>query len=85
MALLGRLLPSLIAEYIPPEDEYWENYLLLLRIVDLILAPQILQDEVAYLQTLICEHHTKFVELYPDSSITPKMHYMIHVPRLILQ
>ena len=84
MGLFGRLLPYLIARYIPVEDKHWENYLLLLQIVDLILAPEILQDEVAYLQRLIAEHHSNFVKLYSSATVTPKMHYLIHVPRLIL-
>ena len=59
MGLLGRLLPVLIAEDIPLCDEYWQNFLLLREIIDFILAPELLEDEVPYLQLLIGEHHYK--------------------------
>uniref|UniRef100_A0A1X7TV16 Uncharacterized protein n=1 Tax=Amphimedon queenslandica TaxID=400682 RepID=A0A1X7TV16_AMPQE len=32
---------------------------------------------------LISEHHSNFMTLYPQQSVTPKMHYMVHMPRLI--
>lgn len=85
MWLLGRLLPMMVGQHIPEGDEFWENYLLMLSITDLLLAPKITEDEVAYLQILISQHHTAFAELYPDASVIPKMHYMLHMPRLILQ
>lgn len=85
MGLLGRLLPVLIAEDIPESDEYWCNFLLLREIIDFILAPELLEDEIAYLQLLIGDHHRNFKHLYPSHSITPKMHFMIHVPRLMVE
>ena len=85
MGLLGTLLPVLIAEDIPLCDEYCQNFLLLRKICDLMLAPELLEDEVAYLQVLIEEHHSNFKCLYRSQSITPNMHFMIHVPRLILE
>ena len=27
---------------------------------------------------------TEFIDLFPDASVIPKMHYMVHIPRLIL-
>ena len=53
--------------------------------VDLLFAPEISDDEIGYLQMLIVDHHTDFVQLYPECSVTPKMHYMVHMPRLILK
>lgn len=75
----------MIGKYIPENDENWENFLLLLEILDLLMAPEITGDEVAHLDSLILEHHLQFKELYPDSSIIPKMHCMVHMPRLIRQ
>ncbi len=67
------------------QKEYWANFLLLLRVVDLLTAPQITEDEVACLSLWVTEHHITFVELYPNETVTPKMHYMVHMPRLILK
>ena len=82
MRLLSRLLPYMLGSNIPTGDEYWENFLLLLEIADLLLAPQITEDEVAYLKILI---HSKFVQLYPSSSVTPNIHFLVHAPCLILE
>ena len=49
------------------------------------MAPEITHDEVAYLQVLIRDHHTAFMKLYPAASIIPKMHYIVHMPRLIME
>ncbi len=85
MALLGRLLPFMVGEHVPVGDEFWANYLLLLQVVDLLMAPEISEDEVALLDMMIREHHTTFVDLYPEESVTPKLHYLVHMPRLILK
>lgn len=85
MWLLGRLLPYLLSKHVPEEDEHWRNYLLMLHISGLLLAPEITRDEVGYLGILLSEHHESFVQLYPHESVLPKMHFLIHTPRLILQ
>uniref|UniRef100_A0A1X7V576 C2H2-type domain-containing protein n=1 Tax=Amphimedon queenslandica TaxID=400682 RepID=A0A1X7V576_AMPQE len=33
---------------------------------------------------LIEDHHEEFVRLYPFVAVTPKMHYMVHMPRLMM-
>lgn len=82
---LGRLLPVIVGDKVLENDKHWQHYLSTLEIVDLILAPEILPEEVACLKILITEHHTTFVHLYPYVSVIPKMHYLIHVPRLMLK
>jgi len=82
---LARNLPLLIGGLIPDEDEHWGLFCDLLEIMRIIFAPTVSANQVAYLQVLIQNHHEKFKELYPDCSITPKMHYMIHMPRTILR
>ena len=70
----------MIGEQVPENDRKWRNYLLLLEIVDYLFAPVISQHVVAYLSVIIEEHHQGFIELYPECSVTPKIHYMIHYP-----
>lgn len=83
MWTLARYLPMLVGQYIPTEDQHWLNYLTLLDIMDYLVAPSISIDETAHLKVLIQEHHITFGQLYPHASIIPKMHYLIHAPRLI--
>ena len=85
MWTLGRLLPVMIGEHLPVGEKNWNNFILLLHIVDTLLAPKVSRDEVAYLKTMIEEHHSSFVRLYPEASVIPKMHFLIHTPRLLLQ
>ena len=52
--------------------------------MDYLLAPVISPDEIAFLRLLIEQNHLDFKVLYPNCSITPKLHYMIHYPEYIL-
>lgn len=82
MWLLGRVLPVMLGHLISEDDEHWLCFLKLLHIVQMLLSPVITSDETYYLDILIAEHHETFTCLYPNCSVTPKMHYMVHMPRL---
>ena len=69
----------------PDDDEHWLLYLQMMEIVDLLFSPKLTADHAAYLAALINDHHHDFCQLYPDCNIIPKMHFMIHIPRLIHQ
>ena len=75
---LARLLPLMIGYCVPENDDYWK----LLEILRYVLAPEILHDEVGMLSVLIVDFLSEFVQLYPQASV---MHYMVHIPRLILK
>lgn len=68
----------------PNGDTKWENYLLLL-IADYLSAHGIHPDEVAHMKDFTEDHHSAFINLYPDASIIPKMHNVVHMPQRILQ
>ena len=77
---LARMLPLLIGDLVPSDNHYWQLFLLLLKITDIMMAPRCTSAIAAYLRQLIEEHHTLFRELYPDRPLTPKLHYLVHVP-----
>ena len=83
MWCLARLLPLMIGEYVPDDDDRWKLFLTLLTIVDYVFAPRTNQENVSYLATLIKDHHQEFKCVYPNSPITPKLHNMIHIPEWI--
>ena len=85
MWLLGRIFPLIIGEYVPENDERWRLYLNMMNIVDILFAPNTTTDHATYLATLIDDHHHDFCELYPQSSIIPKMHFMVHMPRMMIK
>ena len=82
---LARYSPLLIGDLIPEGDDHWQNFLLMLDIVDIIFAPVADTSLVAHLRSKIHEHHTEFIRLYPDASVIPKMHFIVHYPILILR
>ena len=81
MWLLGRILPLLIGDLVPDDDEKWINFLLLMDIVDLLFSLKLTEDQVAYLSVKVTDHHEEFVRLYGRENAVPK----IHMARLILE
>ena len=76
----------MIDRYTPEGVEYYIGELfLLLEICDYLLAPEITPDEAVHVKVLIETHHAAFANLYPDASVISKMHFMIHMPRLIIR
>ena len=85
MWCLARYLPMLIGTQVPDDHEHWKSFLQLLKIVGIIFSPIVTPGVCAYVQVLIEEHLTAFGQLYPESTITPKMHYLMHYPRNMLR
>lgn len=74
--LLVRILPFVIAEFIPHDDVYWHCFLLLRKIMDIVFCPLYSESLCTSLKSLIKEHHTMFVRLY--KKFTPKFHFLLH-------
>ena len=85
MWCLGPLLPVMIGDMIPVDDEHWQNFLDMMTIVDYVFAPAVTPDIAAFLHDKIRDHHDRFCRLYPGSSFIPKLHYMLHIPEWILK
>lgn len=80
MWCLGRYLPILIGDKIPEKYPYWENFLSHLEIMGEIFAPITSEDRLDYLAMLIEDFLEDFRVLYQERRLTPKMHYLLHVP-----
>lgn len=78
MMTLSRNFPLLIGDKVPEGDSKWNSFLLLLKICRIALSPICVPDTVPYLKVLIEEKLSTFKELYPDTRLIPKFHYMIH-------
>ena len=85
MWLLGRILPLIIGEFVPEEDQSWDLYLRMMEKVDLLFSLSTSDEYAAYISVLINDHHHDFCQLYPDSAVIPKMHFMVHMPRLMIK
>ena len=84
MILLVRILPFLVADKVDEDNQYWQCFLLLRKIVDIVLCPISSESISTSLKLYITDHHKRFVSLYGTSYYTPKMHFIIHYPEQIL-
>ena len=80
MWTLARNLPVMIGDLVPKDDSNWECYLLLLDILDICMAPILNEELISYLSLLIQHHHEMYRTVYPDETLLPKHHYMVHYP-----
>lgn len=83
MWCLVRYIPLLVGDLVQEDDENWDNFLNLLKIVEYVFARVTTLDKTTYLELLIEEFLTDFTQLYPHRPLTPKMHYLIHIPTWI--
>lgn len=82
-----RLLPILVSRWIkdPIKSEVWQLCLKLREITEFICAPKIHLSEVGYVNVLLEEYVHLRKTLFPDHTLKPKHHYLLHYPDLILQ
>jgi hypothetical protein len=78
------IFPLLIGDLIPEDDNVWQFFLTLLKIIDILLCRNIDNSTVLYLESLISEHHESYVQLFHDT-LKPKHHFMLHYPHIIKQ
>ena len=85
MWCLGRFLPMIVGAKVPENDEKLQQYLKMLDIIDVVFSPVRSANQAAYLAQLIEEHNKEFKALYPNCSITPKMHYIVNCPSAMIR
>lgn len=72
----------MVGQYVPEDDEHWNCFLNLLRILTIATAFEVTQDGVAMLSSLIEDYLLQFNSLY-HGCVTPKIHYLLHLPEQI--
>lgn len=80
-----RLLPVLVGDLVPIDDPNWECLLLLHAICSISTALAVSVEHSQEMAWLIDAHHELFVKLYGKEAITPKMHFMVHLPKQMLR
>ena len=78
-------LPMMIGDRVPPTEEKWECFLLLLDILQLCTTRVASSAQAGYLAALVFDHQHQFIRCYPGVSVIPKIHYMVHFPKQILR
>jgi len=82
---LCKVLPYILGVKVPADCDKWLNFLRLLQITFLATCPYATADTAGQLSQLITTHHTLFREHYPKAAVTPKMHYLIHLPLQLMK
>lgn len=77
------ILPFLIGDKVPENDDMWKLYLLLRDIVDIVFADTCSVGDSVYLKCKIEDHHSLFMTLFPDRRMLPKHHILVHYPQVM--
>ncbi len=83
--VISRYIPYILFRIVKNEAclPYIELLLLLQEITDLVFAPRFTDSLLIYFSNLIEKFIILFKQLYPESPIRPKMHFLIHYPSII--
>lgn len=78
-----RYFPPSFSDRIPKDSEHWGLILLFSEIIDIVMAPKLMESTLLYFNYLYVNFLESFKRLYPEASIRPKMHFLIHLPNIV--
>ncbi|XP_064473436.1 uncharacterized protein LOC135388062 [Ornithodoros turicata] len=79
---LFRLMPLILGPIVPEGNDKWELFLTFRELADIILAEKMPSECPQYLEDKIEEFFMMFLPKYPNARVHPKLHYMVHYPRI---
>ncbi|XP_046405832.1 uncharacterized protein LOC124170865 isoform X1 [Ischnura elegans] len=79
MLCFVRLLGVIIGDLVSENNPYWELYVVLRQIIEILVAKRVPKDIVGLLRVLIEEHHALYLRLTGDT-LKPKHHLLTHYP-----
>lgn len=69
----------MVGDYITAEDkQLWRFYEVIVEIVNTLLSPTVRHGDKILLKNLITEHHSLYLKLFPNETLKPKHHNMLH-------
>lgn len=85
LACLIRYVGLILVDFIETteDDEVWEFFLQLQTISDFVFAPKLNDAMLDYFTELYEEHLILFTKLWPELSIKPKQHYLVHFKTIV--
>ncbi len=75
-----RTFPFILGPKVPEGNKAWGVVLDLLNCLDHICSPCLSEARITYMGTLIEDFLNEYVAVFPDATIKPKHHYMVHYP-----
>jgi len=79
MMTLIRLLPFMIGEFVEMDNSHWNCLLQLWDICSIVCAFEVTDSDAIHLAWLI----EAYLEEFFDVPMTPKLHYLVHLPKQI--
>ncbi|XP_011879293.1 PREDICTED: uncharacterized protein LOC105568321, partial [Vollenhovia emeryi] len=73
----------MLGDLVPEDVESWHLYLKLKSIVDIVSTPYVNLRSLSYLSILISEQHEMYLTVFPNVTLKPKHHYMLHYPQVM--
>lgn len=74
----------IIGDHVPMNDEVWNYYLCLQKIVNTLLLKNISKSVIDQLDVLVAEHHELYMKLF-HLNLKPKHHHMLHYKSALLK
>lgn len=81
-ACLVKYFGLIIGDLIPRNDEVWQIYIALRKIIEIAMSPSVDKEACSLLSTYISEHHNLYINL-KGQPLTAKFHNVVHYPRLM--
>ena len=78
-----RILPLLIADFVPEGDEHWELVTLLKLIAEIVFSKKIHKNIPSLLKSTIKEYLSLVSKLFGEKYLKPKHHFLVHYPRCL--
>ena len=71
----------IIGNLVPENDDYWNLFLYIRNIGEILNLRYLNRDCIILLKTLISEHHELYVKLL-EEALKPKHHFLLHYPMI---
>src|SRR4029434_3777599 len=80
---LLRLLPLMVGGCVAENDPSWEILMDLKEIVQIVVSDKFTEETLCYLSFKLKDHHLLLRDTFPNFSLKPKHHFILHYPHLI--
>ena len=80
---LLRLLPLMVGGCVAENDFSWQILMDLKEIVQIVVSDKFIEETLCYLSFKLKDHHLLLRDTFPNFSLKPKHHFILHYPHLI--
>lgn len=80
-----RFLPVIICDLIQSDEQlkFWRLIILLLEVMSYSFSPRFSEALISRLDSSVIIHHQYFREIFPQSKLIPKQHFMCHYAHVV--